>query len=353
MGLKVIDISSHQSVETAGMDGIDGVIVKTTEGTGYVNPRGDAQYQLAKSKGRLLGFYHYANGTNPVAEANYFVDNSLNYFKEAIPFLDWEGGSNQSWGNPNWCREFVNQVHARTGIWCGIYVQASAINQVANLVNDCPLWVAGYPIDDASWNVPPFQYNIAPWEAYTLWQFSSGGGLDKNIANVDAAGWKRIAQGGGDVVITPPKPPVTPPQGSWTTDGKNLEQMASDVMDGKVGDGQERIDKLGKYATGVQAIVNHRLNGDYGGQAIRILTDETLKGVYGDGDARKNMLGSYYQPVQDTINGPVQNSRVYTVQAGDTLSGIGAKLGVDWTAIARDNGIPNPYVIQVGQQLKY
>ena len=34
--LKVIDISSHQSVETAGIDGIDAVIVKATQGTGYI-----------------------------------------------------------------------------------------------------------------------------------------------------------------------------------------------------------------------------------------------------------------------------------------------------------------------------
>ena len=33
MTLKVIDISSHQTVEQAGMDGIDGVIVKATQGT--------------------------------------------------------------------------------------------------------------------------------------------------------------------------------------------------------------------------------------------------------------------------------------------------------------------------------
>ena len=36
--LKVIDISSHQSVETAGIDGIDAVIVKATQGTAYINP---------------------------------------------------------------------------------------------------------------------------------------------------------------------------------------------------------------------------------------------------------------------------------------------------------------------------
>jgi LysM repeat protein len=39
------------------------------------------------------------------------------------------------------------------------------------------------------------------------------------------------------------------------------------------------------------------------------------------------------------------------VQAGDTLSGIGARLGIDWQAIAQLNGIAPPYTIYPGQRL--
>lgn len=42
----------------------------------------------------------------------------------------------------------------------------------------------------------------------------------------------------------------------------------------------------------------------------------------------------------------------YTVQAGDSLSRIGARLGVPWNDIARLNGIGAPYTIRVGQTLK-
>ena len=42
----------------------------------------------------------------------------------------------------------------------------------------------------------------------------------------------------------------------------------------------------------------------------------------------------------------------YTVQAGDTLSGIGRKLSVDWKLIAALNDLAEPYTIQVGQKLK-
>ena len=42
----------------------------------------------------------------------------------------------------------------------------------------------------------------------------------------------------------------------------------------------------------------------------------------------------------------------YTVRSGDTLSGIGAKVGVKWQTIASANGIKAPYVIKPGQVLK-
>lgn len=42
----------------------------------------------------------------------------------------------------------------------------------------------------------------------------------------------------------------------------------------------------------------------------------------------------------------------YTVLAGDTLSGIGRKLGVDWESIAKFNSLKAPYVIHPGDKLK-
>ncbi|MFJ4010308.1 N-acetylmuramoyl-L-alanine amidase [Streptomyces sp. NPDC090026] len=42
----------------------------------------------------------------------------------------------------------------------------------------------------------------------------------------------------------------------------------------------------------------------------------------------------------------------YTVRSGDTLYGIGERLGVNWLAIARANDISKPYIINPGQRLK-
>jgi LysM repeat protein len=42
----------------------------------------------------------------------------------------------------------------------------------------------------------------------------------------------------------------------------------------------------------------------------------------------------------------------YTVKAGDTLSGIGTKLGVAWRTLATLNGLKEPYTLAIGQKLK-
>ena len=57
-----------------------------------------------------------------------------------------------------------------------------------------------------------------------------------------------------------------------------------------------------------------------------------IRGEFGDGDGRKQKLGARYGAVQALVNQklakPASSGRTYTVQPGDTLSGIAAKLGV-------------------------
>ncbi|MDE6492552.1 MAG: glycoside hydrolase family 25, partial [Lactobacillus sp.] len=153
--LKMVDVYSESSRSFATLAGVDVTMVKATQGTGYVNPKCDIDYQAAKKAGKLLGVYHYAGGGNPEREAQYFYKNVKGYVGEAVPAVDWESGENASWGDHNWVRRFVDEFHRLTGVWCLIYVQASAINQVANCAKDCGLWVASYPsMDWKSWTVP-------------------------------------------------------------------------------------------------------------------------------------------------------------------------------------------------------
>lgn len=54
---------------------------------------------------------------------------------------------------------------------------------------------------------------------------------------------------------------------------------------------------------------------------------------------------------QQGARGPIV-AWTYTVQAGDTFSGIARRWGVDMAALGEANGIPSPYVIRIGQVLR-
>lgn len=197
MALYFIDVSKWQSNFVADTDG---VIVKATEGVGYVDPTCDAKYQMNKKAGKLRGFYHFARpdlGNSAQAEAKFFVDNCKNYFGEAIPVLDWE----RSVANVGWAKAFLDEVYRLTGVRPWIYMSASVVNGYnwSSVASDYGLWIAGYP---AKYNVknPPkptakeLPYKIGKWKFAAAWQYSSSAGtLDRNIFYGDANAWNKYA----------------------------------------------------------------------------------------------------------------------------------------------------------------
>ena len=68
--------------------------------------------------------------------------------------------------------------------------------------------------------------------------------------------------------------------------------------------------------------------------------------------ARINNLGNpdlIYPGQVLTVTGSAPAARTYTVQAGDTLSGIASRYGTDWQTLARINNLGNPDLIYPGQ----
>lgn len=212
-----VDISNWQSVG-AGDNGADFVICKATEGTGYVDPKCDAHYQRAKSQGKCLGVYHFAqpSASNARTQAEFFVNNCRGYIKEAILVLDWEV---DTW-NVAWAKEWLDRVKELTGVKPLIYMSASVItsNDWSSVAGaDYGLWVAGYP---NKYNVPnppkptagDMPYNIGAWSCWAIWQYSSSAGtLDRDVANMDRSAWAKYAGASSSSKPTPtPTPQPTP-----------------------------------------------------------------------------------------------------------------------------------------------
>ena len=191
-----IDISGWQAGIDLAKVPCDFVIVKATQGTGYVSESCDAQVQQAISLGKPFGFYHYVNGSGAQEEADFFVDNCTGYFGKGIPCIDWESGENSAWGNTDYLKQLVQRVIDRTGVKPLIYASASSFPWDVAQALDCGAWVAQYADNNAT------GYQDSPWNegAYecAIRQYSSNGrldgysgSLDLDKAYMDADGWAR------------------------------------------------------------------------------------------------------------------------------------------------------------------
>lgn len=195
--LRGIDISNWQAGIVPSDLPIDFCICKATEGTNFVDGYCDGFVQDCISHNIKWGFYHYAKNNDPYMEADWFVDNCLNYFGHGIPVLDWEEGQ-----TVNWVNLFVQRVRERTGVNCWIYSTPWFFNQ-GGVDYDCARWVATWP------NVvrPGLDYDGQCPEAdgnVVCWQYASDGyvppyqgNLDVNVYYGDEHSWDMYANPSG------------------------------------------------------------------------------------------------------------------------------------------------------------
>ena len=210
------------------------------------------------------------------------------------------------------------------------------------------LWIAQYADND------PTGYQDAPWNEgeYTcaIRQYTSCGRLAGYDGNLDldkfyggVEEWHKYTVSDKTNVVVPEQPEAPKPA-TTTPEGSTLD-LAYKTMLGEFGNGEDRIKNLGTRYEEVQNFINHIWI-----TSTDNLAQEVLSGRYGNGDVRKTVLGSRYEAVQDQVNaGSVE---YYTVQSGDTLSGIAAKYGTSYQKVTQLNGISNPNVIYVGQRLR-
>ena len=250
-----IDVSNWQNGLVPSNLAVDFCIAKATEGIGYTDPCCNGFVQNCIDNGILWGFYHFARENDPVAEADYFVQETRNYFNHGIPVLDYE---TQNYNDCEWCEQWFVRVHELTGVWPMLYCSAYQVPKFANswIPQTCGLWLAGYPFPAETWNDGEMPYNIDPWEFCAIWQFTSSlrlpgysGNLDGNVAYMDADAWMKYANSTDNAPnVEKPKPQ------------KSIDDLACETILGEYGTGAERQKLLGSAYEAVQARVNEYYN---------------------------------------------------------------------------------------------
>ncbi len=231
MALNVIDISPWQdSLDLLFID-YDGVMIKATEGTSYVSPDCDAKYQQAKAHGKKLATYHFTNFGDPIAEADYYVSNTLGYVRQSIPVLDWEGPNVDRVADAlAWLRHVRDRYGYNPAIYMSEYVEnnydwSPVVNENFGLIiAKYSNWELVNHAHDWDMSQAGQQPVCKHWPFYFMWQWTSTGllngytgNLDCNIAYLTPDQWDKYAG------VLPPPPPTTtttttvPPTTTTTT----------------------------------------------------------------------------------------------------------------------------------------
>ena len=343
-----IDISHWQKGIDLSKVKSDFVIVKATEGVGYIDPCMTEHVEKVKSLGKCLGLYHYARPENNSArkEAESYVNAIKDYIGQAILVLDWESDGKS---NVEWAREWLDDVHELTGVKPLIYMSESVTKAYdwSNVAHDYSLWVAKYRDNNIDVNYDMSNIGNKPvvgaWNNYVMWQWTSSGRLDGykgdldcDIFYGDADTWNKLS---GEKKAR-----------------KSVDEIAHEVINGSWGNGEDRKNRLtnaGYDYNAIQNRVNELLTTPK--KSIDEIAQEVIKGMWGNGDERKNRLsqaGYNYDTVQDKVNDLLNANKTYTVVSGDTLSAIASKFNTTVDSLVRKNNIDNPNLIYAGQVLK-
>ncbi len=299
-----IDISAWQGDKNIDLAKVpyDFCIVKATEGTDYKNRYFTAHCDKVLNRKKLLGVYHYANGGDPQKEADSFLACCKKYIGKAILVLDWEAKNNHLFGvkDLEWCLQWCSYVQKKTGIKPLIYIQKSAMEAVKKAGYN--LWVAQYPdYEQTGYQAHPWNegaYNCIIRQYTSVGRLSGyAGNLDLNKAYISAASWNKLAG-------------KTKKTSASTTVKKSVNTLAKEVLVGKWGNGADRKSRLTKAGydySKVQAAVNKLVKASQMTQdkIINAVAHEVIAGKWGNGQERVDRLkAAGYDPdkIQKRVN---------------------------------------------------
>jgi lysozyme len=184
-------------------EGIVGIIHESSYPRMTRDDKYSSRQQAAVQAGLLWGAYHFADATDPVRQADFFVNTVATAWRSANPsarpnevllVLDFEKNGHYPGGTMRveQAVAFVERVRDRTGRYPGLYSGEYRIRDVINsprvslsqkgVLSQCWLWVANYHYQPR---------DVAPWGRWQMWQYTGDGKCDlprssypKHIANI-------------------------------------------------------------------------------------------------------------------------------------------------------------------------
>lgn len=208
-----IDLSSHDhehfpvgwTTEVAA--GSRFVYIKATEGTGYVNPHFDADYDAARAAGRYVGAYVFARPDlgDPVGQAESFLRHARfsHDARTLVPFVDVERPYHAI--RTNACYD-LDPTHLRAWLHAFLDRLEAGIGRPPMVYTDAYWWdpcfgtdptIGRYPLDVSDYSRTPPKLP-AGWTAFAMWQYLPGdphrpGDYDRDVVHGGLAGLAALA----------------------------------------------------------------------------------------------------------------------------------------------------------------
>lgn len=291
--IKGIDVSKYQSSidwQKVKSDGIKFAMLRCGTGyrhTGSTDTKFEQNYKNAKAAGIAVGAYFYSYAVNveqAKKEAEYCLSIISGKSFEYPVVFDIEDKTQSNLGKSlisDICRAFCEKIKSAGFIPC-IYANKDWLEN--RIDDDCK---SKYDVWLAQWSSKPTYTGN-----FTMWQYSSkgtvkgiSGNVDMNISYKDYASISNKAQ---------PK--------------KTIDEIVKEVLDGKWGNGQDRINRLtaaGYNYTEVQAAVNKKIYGENPVKVYKVGDKINLKNkpIYVSASAKfstRNVTGEYF--IYDGIN---------------------------------------------------
>lgn len=373
MTMQGIDISSYQ----AGIDltrvPCDFIIVKATQGAGYMNPDCVRAVEQALAAGKYVGVYHYIDGSG-VGEADFFVDQISGWVGRALVCLDWEPGSNSRWGDLGYLGAVIDRVRERTGRPPVVYASAAAFPWQTCAARGCGTWVAQYAdmtqtgYQDHPWNEGSYQCDIRQYSA-TGRLPGWAGDLDLDIFYGNRTLWDAYVTGAGgagkesdvqltDIVIRPDGHEATVQDVLSYIDMRcetlagQMDDLMGIVKAGGItrrGDGDEtgrtdlcwEVGWLPKNFAALQDLISRAAQRE---DVTALVNELQAARRAADDQARQ-------QAEPGTVAAAALAADVHVVEAGETLKGIAEAAGTTVQAIVDANPGLAPNDLVAGQRI--
>lgn len=379
---KGIDVSNWQgyiNYAQVKQSGIEIVYMKSSQGSNIKDAYFDMNYENAKANGLKVGFYHFLTATNTEEaeqEARFFASVIAGKQPDCKLVMDYEVFGGVSVEESNQIAEvFLESVKRLTNKEVIVYSDLSNTQNrfSRNIADQYELWIAYYGDYENLRNVQ------TSWERWIGVQYTDRGVVPGIRGKVDRDLYtENIFLSDTNEI----------PNNENPNDTINTETVFYTVQNG------DTLSSIAnRYGTTVQELVdiNQLTNPNliYPGQTLRIATNSTIPEeetratgsiIYTvqRGNTLSQIANAYGVTVEHIVElnhiqnpnliypgqklritessnqtkNPMIQNNFYTVQSGDTLSGIARKYGVTVRFLANLNGIQNPNLIYPGQMIK-